>query len=62
MTMTEEQFFMIEAAEQCGFEPIDDDGERFACTAAQIVDLVTRARLQGRTDVRREIDTGDIPI
>ena len=54
--MTEEEWFMVEAAEQVGFEVADDEcseGENitFRCTASQIVDLVRRAREQGRKDI-----------
>jgi len=62
---TEAQCFMVEAAMFYGFEIIDDEAEKFSCTADQIIALVTAARKQGRKDAiedaRRELRKLDDP-
>ncbi|MBX9760676.1 MAG: hypothetical protein K2Y29_17990 [Beijerinckiaceae bacterium] len=49
--MTEADHFTIELALSLGFEPIDDDATQFQCSQEQIVEIVNRARKQGRDDV-----------
>jgi hypothetical protein len=48
--MTDEEGFMLQAAEDVGFRVENDDGTAYSCTDQQIFELMTRAREQGRRD------------
>ena len=50
---TEAEHFMIEAAEQHGFQIINDEDGIYSATAEQIIALVKAARLQGRQDAEQ---------
>jgi hypothetical protein len=49
--MTEQDGFRMEAALECGFEMINDDGDVFRCTQAQVIDLMVRAETKARAEI-----------
>lgn len=55
----EDDYFMVDAAMQHGFVPIDDDGDVFVCTSRQVVALMQAAEQQGRTNAAE--DDGYVP-
>ena len=59
--LTEEQFFMIEAAEQiAGIETIDDDARTYVVTREQIVKLMTTVRDTTREHTREYLTSVDL--
>lgn len=53
--MTDEDGFRIEAAEQFGFKPTDDDCEHYACTHAQIIAFAKACERKGRAEAAQKI-------
>lgn len=47
--------YAVEAALDCGFTMIDDDGDVFGCTTAQLLDFAHRAVDTGRRRALREV-------
>ncbi len=53
---TEADHFMVEAAIQLGFEPTNDDANRYRCSESALLRMIRSARKQGVIDGQRDTD------